>query len=49
MINAYAYGFYFYLLNEDDTVNSNLTEEDVELFQSILETFQPISQSQQAE
>ena len=28
-----------YLLNEDDTVNSNLTEEEVELFQSILETF----------
>ena len=39
LINAYAYGFRFYLLNEDDTVNSNLTEEEVELFQSILETF----------
>ena len=41
MINAYAYGFYFYLMNEDDTVNSNITEEETELFQSILETFQP--------
>ncbi len=42
MINAYAYGFYFYLLNEDDTVNSNLTTDEVELFQSILETFTPV-------
>ena len=42
MINAYSYGFYFYLLNEDDTVNSNLTQEEVELFQSILETFTPV-------
>ena len=43
MINAYSYGFYFYLLNEDDSVNSNLTQEEIELFQSILETFSPIS------
>ena len=43
MINAYAYGFYFYLLNEDDTVDSNLTDSEVELFQSILETFSPTS------
>ncbi len=41
LINAYAYSFYFYLLNEDDTVNSDITEEEVELFRSILETFQP--------
>ena len=46
MINAYAYGFYFYLLNEDDTVNSNLTQEEIELFQSILETFSPITVKQ---
>ena len=39
MVNAYAYGFYFYLLNEDGTVNSDVTQEDGELFQSILETF----------
>ena len=43
MINAYSYGFYFYLLNEDDSVNSNLTQEEIELFQSILETFSPVS------
>ena len=42
MINAYSYGFYFYLLNEDDTVNSNLTQEEIDLFQSILETFSPV-------
>lgn len=41
MINAYAYSFYFYLLNEDDTVNSNITQDEIELFQSILETFIP--------
>lgn len=41
MINAYAFGFYFYLLNEDDTVNSGITADEVELFQSILETFNP--------
>ena len=39
MVNAYAYGFYFYLLNEDGSVNSDITEENVEMFQSILETF----------
>ena len=43
MINAYSYGFYFYLLNEDDSVNSNLTQEEIDLFQSILETFQPVT------
>lgn len=39
MVNAYAYGFYFYLLNEDGTINSNVTQEEIELFESILETF----------
>ena len=46
MLNAYAYGFYFYLLNEDDTVNSDLTQDEIELFQSILETFTPIAVKQ---
>ena len=41
MINAYAYTFYFYLLNEDDSVNSDIQPDDIELFQSILETFAP--------
>ncbi len=45
MINAYSYGFYFYLLNEDDSVNSNLTQEEIDLFQSILETFSPVLSS----
>ena len=39
LINAYAYGFYFYLVNEDDTVNSDIQQEDIDFFQSVLETF----------
>lgn len=41
MINAYSYGFYFYRLNEDGSINSDLTEDDIELFESILQTFVP--------
>ena len=42
MINSYAYGFYFYLLNEDGSVNSNITQEEIDLFWSIVETFVPV-------
>lgn len=41
MINAYAFDFYFYLLNADGTINSDISEDDVEFFQSIMETFSP--------
>lgn len=39
MIKAYAYGFYFYQYNEDGSINSDISDENIELFESILETF----------
>ena len=43
MIKAYAYGFYFYQYNEDGSFHSDISDENVELFESILETFVPLN------
>ena len=42
MINAYAYGFYFYQLDGNGGIDSDITPENIEFFQSVLETFTPI-------
>ena len=41
MINAYAYGFYFYQMDENGSISSEIAQENVELFESILQTFVP--------
>jgi len=39
MINAYAYGFNYYRWNSDGTINSDITQDDIDTLASILETY----------
>jgi hypothetical protein len=41
MLNANAFGFYFYRLDEMGNVDPSITQDDINLFKNIIETFSP--------